>query len=136
MSNLAICFFFEFTIIVSLDTAAINKICEYDEVTKKPTNPICISGDPDSSFFYVNAFLIFFYAYQIGVFISRSSLSFMVIDRVWIVTTIQGINFLFFFLNGIFVFCESMAVLSVIMVWVGLQGGTVYVNLLYKISRS
>ena len=100
-------------------------------------NKIC-AKDPDcqNKFVLVQAFVILNFCYQVGVFLSRSSLQFFVVERTWIVTLLQLINFLFFMLNAFFLFCDQIYVLFVMMVWVGCMGGTSYVNVIYKIQRS
>ena len=68
-----------------------------------------------------------------GVFASRSSLSLIRIQKVWIITTLQLINFIFWLFNTIFFFCESLYVLFPLMIWVGLMGGASYVNVMFSI---
>jgi battenin len=51
-------------------------------------------------------------------------------------TILQGINFLFFLLNTTFLFLENFYVMFVLMVWVGLMGGSSYVNVMYNILES
>lgn len=46
-----------------------------------------------------HGYVIFSLCYQVGVFISRSSLSVVKIKRVEILTILQAINFIFFFCN-------------------------------------
>ena len=74
-----------------------------------------------------NMFQILAFAYQIGVLMSRSSLSIVRVKRFWILTFIQGLNFALYFANSIWHFLPSwLLILS--MVWVGLMGGAMYVN--------
>ena len=74
-------------------------------------------------FVYDNAYVIFNLCYQVGVFISRSSLPFVKIKKVWTITIAQGILFTFYVLNASVLFCENIYVLFCIMVFVGLMGG-------------
>jgi battenin len=46
-----------------------------------------------SDWWYTNAFEILAFCYQIGVLISRSSISIIKIKRIWIMTFLQGANF-------------------------------------------
>ncbi len=80
---------------------------------------------------YTNGYEIFAFSYQIGVFISRSSLSLIKVKRVEILTILQAINFLFFLLNTILLFIENFYVMFVIMIWIGLMAGCSYVNVMY-----
>ena len=72
-------------------------------------------------------------AYQLGVFFSRSSLQYCKIKRVWILSLLQGINFVVLLLNAQFVFVDSVFVLAPMFVWVGLMGGAAYVNVMHNI---
>ena len=123
MSNLAFVYFFEYSITTSFGIQAVNKICAND--------PNC-----ENNFALQQAYIILNFCYQIGVFFSRSSLQFFVVERTWIVTTLQLANFMFFLLNAFYLFCDQIYVLFVLMVWVGCMGGTSYVNVIYKIQRS
>lgn len=67
---------------------------------------------------------------------SRSSLQLFVVDRVWIITLLQLINFIVFFLNAFYVFVGSIYVLFAMMIWVGCMGGCSYVNVIVKIQRA
>ena len=78
-----------------------------------------------------NAFIIFNFCYQIGVFISRSSLSLIKIERVWIITTLQFLNFLFWISNSFNMYVKSIYVYFAHMVFVGLMGGASFVNVIY-----
>lgn len=80
--------------------------------------------------------MIFNFCYQIGVFLSRSSLSVVKIERVWLLSLLQLCNFLFFGLNAFLVFCTNIYVLFAITVFVGLMGGATYVNVVYLIKQS
>jgi battenin len=73
--------------------------------------------------------------YQIGVFLSRSSLSYLKIKKVWILTGLQFINFIFLFVNAKYMFIESLYVLCPIYIWVGLMGGGSYVNVLHRLRE-
>ena len=82
-------------------------------------------------FVLANAFIIFNFCYQIGVFISRSSLSLIKIERVWIITTLQFLNFLFWISNSFNMYVKSIYVYFAHMVFVGLMGGASFVNVIY-----
>jgi len=69
--------------------------------------------------------------YQLGVFISRSSLRFVRIKRVWVLSALQAVNFTFCFLNARYMFCPSLGLMAPLLVWVGLMGGGTYVNALH-----
>lgn len=89
-----------------------------------------------SDYIYSHGYVIFSLCYQVGVFISRSSLSVVKIKRVEILTILQAINFVFFFSNTMFLFLGNFYVCFGLMVWVGLMGGGAYVNVMYQILES
>jgi battenin len=66
-------------------------------------------------------------SYQVGVFLSRSSLSFFVVNKVWILTLCQCGFFLFWMFQAALHFM-SLTVMWLPMVFVGLFGGCAYVN--------
>lgn len=73
--------------------------------------------------------------YQIGVFVSRSSVNIIQIERTWIMSTIQGILALFFLTEAIFLFTPNISIIFIMIFIEGLQGGLAYVNTYYRISR-
>ena len=84
-------------------------------------------------FVYANAYVIFNLCYQVGVFISRSSLSLLKIRRVWVITLLQLFLFCFFLANSAYGLCHNIYLLFTVMVFVGLMGGASFVNVLYQI---
>ena len=74
--------------------------------------------------------------YQVGVFVSRSSLPLLKISNLTAVTLVQGLNFVLFFaqclLQPSFV---GPYLLFAAMVFVGLLGGASYVNTWYQLMR-
>jgi len=78
---------------------------------------------------YSHAYEILCFLYQIGVLISRSSLSVIQIKKLWILTTLRGCNFLVWFymaLNPQSIL--PIGILFAHMVFIGLLGGASYVN--------
>ena len=69
--------------------------------------------------------------YQIGVFISRSSLQYVKIKKIWMVSFFQAINFTFLFFNTKYLFVDSIYFLCPLLIWVGLMGGAAYVNVMH-----
>uniref|UniRef100_A0A7S3CKN5 Battenin n=1 Tax=Strombidium rassoulzadegani TaxID=1082188 RepID=A0A7S3CKN5_9SPIT len=67
-------------------------------------------------------------SYQVGVFLSRSSLQCFQVRRVSIFTLFQALNFALMLLNTRYMWVESLQILSLLFVWVGLMGGASYVN--------
>lgn len=80
--------------------------------------------------FVRNSFVLLAFAYQFGVFISRSSLKVIQIRRVWILTVIQAGNFVLWILQAYYKFMPIGAQLPMMM-FVGLLGGASYVNIFY-----
>ena len=51
-------------------------------------------------------------------------------------TILQCCNFAFFLFNTVFLFLDNFYVLFALMAWVGLMGGSSYVNVMYQILES
>jgi len=76
--------------------------------------------------------------YQLGVLISRSSLHIITIKRIYLLSLLQGINFLLFTLQSVFwVLPASSGIFFVFLaiLWEGLLGGSAYVNTFHRISE-
>jgi battenin len=85
-----------------------------------------------------NCYIIINISYQIGVFISRSSLSYMKIpsDKLYILVLLQFFNFIFFFLDAKYLFLDNIFCISILSIWVGLMGGGAYVNIFHALLKS
>lgn len=104
-----------------------------------PCNQIRIS----KSFWLKNSFVITQFCYQFGVLISRSSLVCFRIRHVWIMSVIQVINGIAWFVQAKFKFMSDpndmdrelkfAFGLFAWMIFVGLMGGASYVNVFYNI---
>lgn len=114
-----------------LEYAILTFCCDVVAKKIKLLNP-----DKAHEYTYANGYAILAFCYQIGVFISRSSLSFIIIRRVEIITLLQFANLIFWVFNTFFLFVQSYSVLFVIMILVGVMGGTSYVNVMYLILES
>lgn len=121
--NLGLVYFFEYTILTSFAERFVHKMQ-------------LLHPERANEYIFHHGYVIFTFCYQIGVFISRSSLSVIQIRRVEIMTILQGINFLFFLMNTIFLFLDSFYICFVLMVWTGLMGGGSYVNVMYQILEN
>lgn len=123
MSNLAVVYFMEYTITTSFTIACASQIIDLKPGRKE-------------EFVYENAYVVFNLCYQVGVFISRSSLPFLKIKRVWLITIAQFCLFMFYMLNAAFFFCKNIYVLFGLMLFVGLMGGAQFVNVIYLIKQT
>eukprot|EP00759_Apiculatamorpha_spiralis_P036840 PhF_6_TR37073/c0_g1_i1/m.54310/K12389/BTS, CLN3; battenin len=104
------------------------------------------------SFFIKNAFVLTQFAYQIGVLKSRSSLALFRIDKLYVMTALQGVNAVFWLCQGKYQFIHGdldppsgqtidpaahsagpIWLLYLLMWYCGLLGGAAYVNVFYKI---
>jgi len=70
------------------------------------------------------------FCYQTGVWISRSSIGILQVRRIEIITIVQALNFVFWFLHVEYGFM-SVYVQFAAMLWVGLFAGGMYVNVFY-----
>ncbi|KAG5683414.1 hypothetical protein PVAND_012697 [Polypedilum vanderplanki] len=73
--------------------------------------------------------------YQIGVFISRSSVNVVHIKQIWIMAVLQGLNVIFFMFEAIYMFTPSIWIIFGLILFEGLLGGGAYVNTFYRMSR-
>ncbi|KAG0333441.1 battenin CLN3 protein [Podila horticola] len=73
--------------------------------------------------------------YQVGVFISRSSASYIQISRVWIPSFLQVCTLLFMISQALVGFIPWIYLIFAIILWEGLLGGSTYVHTYIGISR-
>ncbi|XP_039966120.1 battenin-like [Bactrocera tryoni] len=73
--------------------------------------------------------------YQIGVFISRSSVNIIHFTLIWPMAILQCVNAVIFTLEAIFFFTPSFWLILVFVLWEGLLGGGAYVNTFYHMSK-
>lgn len=88
-----------------------------------------------NNFFERNAFVVLQICYEIGVLISRSSLPYIKISKTEILTFLQFINFCVFFIEAKLLFL-SIYIQCAIMIFVGLLGGSSYVNTFFLLLES
>lgn len=72
--------------------------------------------------------------YQIGVFISRSSVNLFTCRKIWILAALQGINVILFTSEVILFYMPSIWLVFAFVLWEGLLGGGAYVNTFYRMS--
>ncbi|EDV97844.1 GH14467 [Drosophila grimshawi] len=73
--------------------------------------------------------------YQIGVFISRSSVNLFQLDKIWLMSVFQFINVIYFLTEVIWFYTPTIWIVFVIVLWEGLLGGGAYVNTFYRMSK-
>ncbi|CAG2248826.1 BTS [Mytilus edulis] len=73
--------------------------------------------------------------YQLGVFISRSSVNFFEVKRLWVLPIIQFINLGILLTQVFYRYIPSIAIIFVIIFFEGLLGGAAFVNTFYQISK-
>jgi battenin len=92
--------------------------------------------DPlNSSFWSRNCYRALATSYQLGVLISRSSLSCIRIHRLYLLTSIQGVNFVLWAVHA-YTYILPLWSLFPLMVFVGLVGGAMYVNVFFELLSS
>lgn len=85
-----------------------------------------------TNWFVRNSYVLLAFCYQIGVFLSRSSLQVVRIKRVEILTLLQAGNFVLWMLQAQYKMMPIEAQLP-LMFYVGLLGGASYVNVFYNL---
>jgi battenin len=73
--------------------------------------------------------------YQIGVFISRSSVNIVQIKQIWLMAVLQGLNVVFFSFEAIYMFTPSIWLIFGMIFFEGLLGGGAYVNTFYRMTK-
>ncbi|VDI28893.1 battenin [Mytilus galloprovincialis] len=73
--------------------------------------------------------------YQLGVFISRSSVNFFEVKRLWVLPIIQFINLGILLTQVFYRYIPNIAIIFVIIFFEGLLGGAAFVNTFYQISK-
>lgn len=78
-------------------------------------------------------FLLMQLSYQLGVTISKGSLQYLQIDRIYMLTVLQALNSAFLFLNTYYLWITTIYFMIPFFIWVGLMGGATYVNVMFKL---
>ncbi|RYO93130.1 hypothetical protein DL766_004820 [Monosporascus sp. MC13-8B] len=68
------------------------------------------------------------FLYQLGVFVSRTSVAFVRVRRLYLPSLLQVANVVLLALHALFDFIPSVYVVFLVVFWEGLLGGAVYVN--------
>lgn len=74
------------------------------------------------------------FIYQVGVFISRSSVSFIRIHHLYAPSLLQFVNLIILTLHAMFDFLPNFWVVCIVIFWEGLLGGLVYVSTFAEIT--
>ncbi|KAI1862391.1 uncharacterized protein JN550_010253 [Neoarthrinium moseri] len=76
------------------------------------------------------------FLYQLGVFISRSSIAFIRIRHLYLPSFLQVGNLVLLTLHALFFFIPSVYIVFLVIFWEGLLGGAVYVNTFAEIMET
>ncbi|TGJ83014.1 hypothetical protein E0Z10_g5752 [Xylaria hypoxylon] len=76
------------------------------------------------------------FLYQIGVFVSRSSIAFIRVHQLYLASFMQVGNLVLLTLHSLLGFIPNVYIIFVIVFWEGLLGGTVYVNTFAEIMEN
>lgn len=85
---------------------------------------------------YRDAYVTYGTLYQLGVFISRSSSSFIRIRRVYIPSLLQALNLVIFIYQSLYVFMPNVYVVMAMVFYEGLLGGASYVNTFMLVAET
>lgn len=75
------------------------------------------------------------FLYQLGVFISRSSIAFIRVRQLYLPSFLQVGNLVLLTLHAVFFFIPSVYIVFLVIFWEGLLGGAVYVNTFAEIME-
>ncbi|BES95336.1 CLN3 protein [Nesidiocoris tenuis] len=73
--------------------------------------------------------------YQLGVFLSRSSMNLLTINRIYLLAVLQGVNVVIFLTEALIGYISYLEIVLVIIFWEGLLGGACYVNTFRRIMK-
>jgi len=93
---------------------------------------------PEDTTFRGKEYVYYQALYQIGVFISRSSVNLLPIKNVYLLqlpAVFQIINALLLSIDAALNFIPTIWVIFAVILWEGLMGGSIYVNTFYLISQ-
>eukprot|EP01100_Stratorugosa_tubuloviscum_P015869 TRINITY_DN959_c1_g1_i1.p1 TRINITY_DN959_c1_g1~~TRINITY_DN959_c1_g1_i1.p1 ORF type:complete len:422 (-),score=138.04 TRINITY_DN959_c1_g1_i1:121-1386(-) len=79
-------------------------------------------------------FTYYQFLYQVGVFLSRSSVTLFKIRYLWVPGLLQIANFVLMFCQAYFLFVPCIYFGFLVVFWIGLLGGVTYVNAVWNIS--
>nr|XP_058971136.1 battenin-like [Pocillopora verrucosa] len=74
-------------------------------------------------------------SFRVGTFISRSSVNIFPIKKTWLLAVLQNVNLVILLCEAYFPFLPSVWIMFLISLYVGLLGGSCYVNTFYRISQ-
>ncbi|XP_022163943.1 battenin [Myzus persicae] len=73
--------------------------------------------------------------YQLGVFISRTSVSLFPIEKIWILTILQGLNVVYFLFETLYSFTPNIYIIFGLIAFEGLLGGGAYAKSYHNIMK-
>ncbi|XP_060846817.1 battenin [Rhopalosiphum padi] len=73
--------------------------------------------------------------YQLGVFVSRTSVNLFPIEKIWILTILQGFNVVFFLIETLYSFTPNIYIIFAMIGFEGLLGGGAYANSYHNIMK-
>lgn len=73
--------------------------------------------------------------YQIGVFVSRSTVNLFTVKNIWLMSMFQMVNVFYFTSEAIYAITPNIWLIFGVVFWEGLLGGSCYVNTFYRIVR-
>ncbi|VVC45924.1 Major facilitator superfamily domain,Batten's disease protein Cln3, subgroup,Batten's disease protein [Cinara cedri] len=74
--------------------------------------------------------------YQLGVFVSRTSVNLFLIEKIWILAMLQGFNVVFFLAETLYSFTPNIFIIFIMIAYEGLLGGSAYSNTYYSIMKN
>ncbi|KAI1770551.1 Batten's disease protein Cln3 [Hypoxylon cercidicola] len=84
---------------------------------------------------YRDFYPMYGFLYQLGVFISRSSIAFVRIRHLYLPSFLQVVNLVVLTLHALLAFIPNVHIIFIIIFWEGLLGGAVYVNTFAEIME-
>lgn len=82
-----------------------------------------------------NQYRWFQVVYQLGVFLSRSSVNLFRVNSIWLLAGFQFINLILLTTEAIYLYLPSVWIVFGLIFWEGLLAGAAYVNTFYRIAH-
>ena len=73
--------------------------------------------------------------YQLGVFLSRSSVNLFRINSIWLLAVLQLANVVLVCTEAIYLYIPSIWIVFTLVLWEGMIAGAAYVNTFYKVAH-
>jgi len=126
MLPLMLVYYFEYTI-----NQGVLPVVDFVSIRRELTEETDV-GSTDRTW---DLYVTYQFLYQIGVFLSRSSISFVKIKNIWLLAILQLVNLVALLIVTAYELIQSAWIVFAMTLWEGLLGGAAYVNTFWNVSH-